>query len=139
VGNRNAPFARPLLFRAYEEAAQYARNSYADLCTYPGVARLTELAGFSRCELRGHARLTALWIWVIALRGSLPFAITLPILVATVFATIADWVEDYLVRHRPKQDQSDDAVWDRRSDGAPRRLGRLRPRTPQWRTRLTAL
>lgn len=67
--------------------------------------------------------LQALWIWVTALKGSLPFAIALPILVATVFATVADWVEDYLVRHQPKQDPTDDAVWDFRTDGAQRNGG----------------
>jgi hypothetical protein len=64
--------------------------------------------------------LHALWIWMSALKGSLPFALALPILVATAFATIADWVEDHLVRHQASQDQTDDAAWEHRSGGASR-------------------
>ena len=41
-----------------------------------------------------------LWDWMAALKTSLPFAIALPILLATAFATLADWVDHYLGTYR---------------------------------------
>src|SRR5262245_48807374 len=37
--------------------------------------------------------------WMDALKASPPFAVALPILVATVFASLADWLERYLGMH----------------------------------------
>ena len=43
--------------------------------------------------------------WMAALTTSLPFAIALPILLATAFATLADWFDHYLTtyRHTPSR------------------------------------
>ena len=51
-----------------------------------------------------------LWHWMAALKTSLPFAIALPILVATVFASIVDWLERYLAadQQTASQHQADD-------------------------------
>jgi hypothetical protein len=45
------------------------------------------------------------WLWMNALRASLPFAIALPILVATVFATIVDWIEHHLAEYQETASQ----------------------------------
>ena len=53
-----------------------------------------------------------LWDAMAALKASLPFAIALPILVALVFASIADWLERRLTTDQasPSQDWADDAA-----------------------------
>ena len=45
-----------------------------------------------------------LWAWMAALRTSLPFAVALPILLATAFATLADWLEHYLSHYQQTAD-----------------------------------
>jgi hypothetical protein len=51
-----------------------------------------------------------LWQSLAALKTSIPFVIALPILIATVFASIVDWLEGYLADRQdtPSQYQSDD-------------------------------
>jgi len=51
-----------------------------------------------------------LWEWASALKASLPFAMALPIFIATVFASLVDWVEAYLVGQQYEQDRSDDGT-----------------------------
>ena len=46
-----------------------------------------------------------LWHWMAALKTSLPFAIALPILVATLFASIVDWLERYLATYQETASQ----------------------------------
>ncbi len=50
-----------------------------------------------------------LWALASALKTSLAFAIALPILVATVFANIVDWLEGYLTRQQSPQGQAESA------------------------------
>lgn len=50
-----------------------------------------------------------LWALTSALKTSIPFAIALPILLATVFANIADWLEGYMARQQPPQGQAQSA------------------------------
>jgi hypothetical protein len=51
-----------------------------------------------------------LWDWMGALQTSLPFAIALPIILATVFATFADWFDHFLATYRqtPSQCHADE-------------------------------
>jgi hypothetical protein len=38
--------------------------------------------------------------WMATLKTSLPFVIASPFLIATAFASLADWVEDYLATYQ---------------------------------------
>ena len=60
-----------------------------------------------------------LWDWMVALKTSLPFAIALPILLATAFATLADWFDHYLAtyRHAPSQGHAAEPRAQRESHG----------------------
>jgi hypothetical protein len=65
-----------------------------------------------------------LWALADALKTSLPFAVALPILVATVFANIVDWLEGYLTRQQSPQEQAESAWASEREitiEPAPRR------------------
>ena len=65
-----------------------------------------------------------LWALASALKTSLAFAIALPILVATVFASIVDWLEGYLARQQSPQGQVERAQASEREitlERAPRR------------------
>jgi hypothetical protein len=44
---------------------------------------------------------TSLWDFLGELKTSLPFAIALPIFLATALASLADWAERYLAAHDP--------------------------------------
>ena len=66
-----------------------------------------------------------LWNWMAALKTSLPFAIALPILLATGFASLADWFEatwPRIGRHRQQ--------WHADEPGAPARQRESREATP---------
>ena len=65
-----------------------------------------------------------LWNWMEALKTSPLLPIALPILLATGFATLADWFDDYLATYRQTS-----AQWHADEPGAPARQRESREAT----------